>query len=323
MRSYIDFHCDTLSVAARNKTADIYSLPDQMVDIVKLSKADVMAQFFAVFFPEYNEEFVRKYGSDEDYFSMCHKVFRSTMEKYPELIKQAGNADDIENNRKNGAVSAVLTLEDGRIIGGKMENLEKYYNMGVRLITLTWNFENCFGYPNSDSALTMQKGLKPFGIEAIEEMNRIGILIDVSHLSDGGFYDVAKYSSKPFVASHSNCRALSPHQRNLTDDMIRILAENGGVAGLNFAGDFLNEDTTDIHSRVERMAAHASYITNLGGEDILALGTDFDGINSILEIKDPTEMDILWDALKNAGFTERQIDKAAYGNALRVIREVM
>ena len=323
MRSYIDFHCDTLSVAARNGEEDIFSLPEQKIDIGRLHAANVMAQFFAIFFPEYNDEFVRKYGSNEDYFTMCYKLFRNSMEKHPDLIRQAGCAGDILSNHEKGIVSAFLTLEDGRIIDGKMENFQKYYNMGIRLITLTWNYENCFGYPNSDNSEEMKKGLKPFGIEAVSEMNRLGILIDVSHLSDGGFYDVARYSRKPFIASHSNCRALSPHQRNLTDDMIRVLAEHGGVAGLNFAGDFLNEDTDDIHSRVERMAAHISYLTDLGGEDIAAIGTDFDGINSILEIKGPENMDVLFDALKKAGFTERQIDKIAFGNAQRIINEVL
>ncbi|MGN0378683.1 MAG: dipeptidase [Butyrivibrio sp.] len=322
MRKYIDFHCDTLSVAARSGKDDIYSLPGQMVDIRKLKAANVMAQFFAIFFPEYNDEFVRKFGSNEEYFAMCYRVFQNSMEKHSDLIKQAGNGDDIEHNLQNGIISAFLTFEDGRIIDGVMENLEKYYNMGIRLITLTWNYENCFGYPNSGDAGKMNKGLKPFGIEALSEMNRLGILVDVSHLSDGGFYDVAKYCKKPFIASHSNCRALSPHQRNLTDDMIRVLAEHGGVAGLNFAGDFLNEDISDIHSRVERMVAHAAHMTDIGGEDIPAIGTDFDGIDSVLEISNPIEMDFLWDALKKAGFTERQIDKLAYQNAMRIMGDM-
>ena len=323
MRNYIDFHCDTLSVAARNGADDIYSLPGQMLDIGRLHKSGVKAQFFALFFPEYNDEFLKKFGSNEGYFDLLYKVFDSSMKKHADAVRPAGNYKDLSENIKNGILSAFITFEDGRIIDGKIENLHKYYDKGIRLITLTWNYENCFGFPNSDDPAVMERGLKPFGIEAVEEMNRIGILVDVSHLSDGGFYDVARCCRKPFIASHSNCRALSPHQRNLTDDMIRILAEHGGVAGINFAGDFLNEDTSDIHSRVERMTAHALHMVNVGGEDLPAIGTDFDGINSILEIDGPDKMYMLFDSLKKAGLTERQIDKLAFGNAERIIKDTL
>ena len=323
MRKYIDFHCDTLSVAARNGAKDIYSLPDQRIDIERLDRAGAGAQFFALFFPEYNDDFIKKYVSDEGYFELLYKVFTDSMDKHGDRVRLAGNYDDLASNYDDGILSAFITFEDGRIIDGKMENLRKYYDKGIRLITLTWNFENCFGYPNSDDPGIMSKGLKPFGIEAVEEMNRLGILVDVSHLSDGGFYDVAEYSKKPFIASHSNCRSLSPHQRNLTDDMIRVLAEHGGVAGLNFAGDFLNEDTDDIHSRVDRMTAHILHMVKTGGEDLPAIGTDFDGINSILEIDGPEKMYILFDSLKKAGLSERQIDKVAFGNAQRIIKDVL
>lgn len=135
----------------------------------------------------------------------------------------------------------MLTVEDGRMVNGSFDRLEQLAKTGVRAIALTWNFENCFGAPNSRDPKIMSKGLSAFGKEAIEAMNELGILVDVSHLSDGGFYDVAKISKKPFVATHSDCRALAAHPRNLTDDMIRLLAQKGGVSGINFAPAFLDD----------------------------------------------------------------------------------
>ena len=137
--------------------------------------------------------------------------------------------------------------------------------MGVRLITLTWNDENSLGYPHTFRGNRGKWGLKPFGKEAVSYMETLGIVPDVSHLSDDGFYDVADVTKKPFVASHSNCRALSPASRNLTDEMIRILAERGGVAGLNFYPGFLNREQTDQESRIACMCDHVEHMRNVGG----------------------------------------------------------
>ena len=169
----------------------------------------------------------------------------------------------------------------------------------------------------------MNKGLKDFGIDAIAKMNDLGIIIDVSHLSDGGFYDVAKYTKKPFVATHSNARNASPHQRNLTDDMIKVLAEKGGVTWLNFAPQFIDLDVNDTHTPVSNIIRNAKHIVNVGGIDVLGLGTDFDGIGGTQEISDSSMLPQLWDAFAKAGFHESEIEKIAYGNVMRVIKESM
>ena len=214
-----------------------------------------------------------------------------------------------------------MTVEDGRMVQGRMDRLLFLYEQGVRAIALTWNYANCFGYPNSKEPEIMSKGLTDFGIEAIGEMNRLGIMVDVSHLSDGGFMDVARYSTKPFIASHSNCRELTVHPRNLTDEMIRILSEKGGVAGLNFCPDFVVPRGAQPDSTVGYLASHVLYMLKVGGEDCIALGTDFDGVGGHLEISHPTQMERLFDALHKKGLTQRQLDKFASGNVLRVMKE--
>lgn len=194
--------------------------------------------------------------------------------------------------------------------------------MGIRLITLTWNYENCIGYPNSPDAQVMGKGLKQFGFSVVEEMNRIGMIIDVSHLSEGGFWDVVSHSKTPPVASHSNARALRNHPRNLSDEQIRALAEKGGIAGLNFYQEFLGKSGSCL---IEEMVSHVRHMYQKGGEEVIAIGTDFDGFGGAekMEIEDIGAMPLLYDALGKAGFTGRQREKIWYGNAKRVIDTVL
>ncbi|MBQ7902384.1 MAG: dipeptidase [Oscillospiraceae bacterium] len=320
---FIDMHCDTLMPFARGGEYSLFANNGQ-VDFQKMKKGDALAQFFAVFFPKM--EYFTAQGidmNDDLYFRLLTEGFYRDVEKHNDIIAYAGNAADIEKNAKDGKMSAILTIEDGRFINGDMDKIKMVYDKGVRAISLTWNFENCFGWPNSLDKEIMNKGLKQFGIDAIQYMNDLGIIIDVSHLSDGGFYDVAKYSKKPFVATHSNARAVSPHQRNLTDDMIRLLGEKGGVTGLNFCPEFMDADITAKHTPISNIVKNAKHIVNVGGIDVLGLGTDFDGIGGTQEISDSSMLPLLWDALAKEGFHESEIEKIAHGNVLRVIRESM
>ena len=199
------------------------------------------------------------------------------------------------------------------------------YQLGVRMLTLTWNFENEIGYPNTivktkDYDPSKNYGLKPEGIEIVREMNRVGMIVDVSHLNDDGFWDVVKYCDGPFVASHSNARAVCDHTRNMTDDMIRALADKGGVMGLNFCGDFLNPDGK---SRVADMVRHAKHIMNVGGIDVLGLGTDYDGIDGDLELDHCDKMQLLAQEMERQGFKTSEIEAIFHGNVLRLYKEVL
>jgi membrane dipeptidase len=323
---YIDLHCDTLmKLVLSDENIDLASNDKTSVDFKRLKEGNAMAQFFAIFLPD--EETYGYYKKepvpDDEYILKAVNILKESVGRNSDIIEMAFNADDIERNQKNNKMSAILTIEDGRSIDGKLEKIKKYYDMGIRLITLTWNYENSLGFPNSNDPEMMNKGLKPFGREAVEYMNELGILVDVSHLSDGGFYDVANISKKPFIASHSNARGISPHRRNLTDDMIRIIGEKGGVIGLNFCASFLNENAQGPNSTIEMMIKHLNYIRNVGGEDVLALGTDLDGIEGNLEIDSCNKMPLLFDVLEKAGWSSKLIEKFAYENSLRVIKETM
>ena len=320
----IDMHCDTLMCALieGGKKGNITNCPGLSVDVKRLAEAGAMAQFFAMFMlreQDYKEEGVPA-KDYEDYIDGCVKILKRALLENPDILAAALTAEDVEQNYAKGMVSAVLTMEDGVSVKGKIENLKRYYDLGVRALSLTWNYENCFGYPNSADAGQMRRGLKSFGKEAVRYMQEIGMLVDVSHLSDGGFWDVMDLAQRPVVATHSNARSICNHPRNMTDDMIRALGENGGVMGINFCPAFLDKKKDNPVSRVEYMVQMALHEKNIGGIDVVAIGSDFDGIEGKLEISEPNEMEKLADALKKAGFASEEIDKIFWKNAMRVIK---
>lgn len=322
---YIDMHCDTLMMAWMKKYADIYDRPDMMVDIRRLLAGGCKAQFFAIFLPSpgMKERMGLMQMDDDDYIEQLVRIYRNTLESCADAAAPAVTLTDILENDRAGKVSAVLTMEDGRSVDGRMEKLERYYDMGVRVIGLTWNQENCFGAPNSRDASVMAKGLTEFGKDAVLRMNELGMGIDVSHLSDGGFWDVARLTKKPFFATHSNCRSLNPHPRSMTDEMIRALADKGGVMGVNFCPAFLVQDVENKAATCDMLTAQLRHMIRVGGEDCAAVGTDFDGMNGDLEIASADRMPVLFDALERAGFTAVQIEKIAHRNIERVLKDVL
>lgn len=327
--NYIDLHCDTLTEALMKKSGTAEVLSGTMADVRRLREAGAAAQFFAMFLPQNRTE--GWFGGEEqptpeELLHGMYQIYCRTMEECSDMIAPARNYRELDANRSQGKMSAFLTIENGFLVRGSMEKIREFYDMGVRLVTLTWNDPNCFGFCHSRDPEEMARGLTDFGKEAVSYMQELGMLVDVSHLSDGGFWDVAGIagrSGKPFVASHSNCRTLAPATRNLTDGMIRALAECGGVAGLNFEPAFLNEDENDRRSRVSRMCDHMMHLIDKGGIECAAIGTDFDGIRGTFEIKDCTGMTLLFAELRRRGLSEDAVWKIAYGNAARVIRETM
>ncbi len=306
----IDFHCDTILNIYRDNTS--LKTNDYSIDIEKLIKANSLAQFFALFINT---------KTTTDPLEECLKMldtFYNELSKNKSSIALVRNYNELMHNKEKGKISAFLTIEEGAALKGDMSNLKNFHKLGVKLITLTWNFPNEIGYPNA-AFKYQDRGLTPFGLELIDEMNKLNMIIDVSHLSDGGFYDVAKYSKAPFVASHSNARAITNHPRNLTDDMIKILSNKGGIMGINFYGHFLGGGE---FSRIDDMLRHIKHIRHVGGIDILSIGSDFDGIDSTLEIENIGEIDKLIYALKKDNFTDDEIDKIFYKNALRVLKEI-
>ncbi len=301
----IDMHCDTNLKLFEAQSKSLYA-NSLNVDLQKLIEADSYVQFFASFF-----ELPAVPKPYEHTLAMLN-YFKTLLAEYPEFEILRSRSQLMGKKRL-----ALLSVEEGGCMEGSILKLENLYNAGVRSITLTWNFENEIGHTNLDPE---NRGLKSFGYEVVEEMNRMGILIDVSHLSDKGTFDAIKHSQKPIVASHSNARALLNHSRNLNDDLIRGIASTGGAIGLNFWSELLG---TSRISRIEDMIAHIEHHIKIGGEDVIAIGTDFDGINCKVEIPHIGRMGDLEKAMRAKGHHDLVIEKLFYLNAERVLKSVL
>ncbi len=295
------------------------------IDLQRMKKAGYILQNFAMYID-------LKRGLDPfDYVLALIGVFQEEMEKNKNEISPVMCYADFIENINRGKLSALMTIEEGGCCKGDIANLEKLYDLGARMMTLTWNYPNELASPNivvdqkNDKGFYLfdgTKGLTATGFSFIERMEELGIIIDVSHLSDAGFWDVAAHTKKPFVASHSNARTLCEHARNLTDEMIRTIADSGGVIGLNFYGEFLNE-INQKDSYVKRMVDHVRHIIQVGGSDCLGLGSDFDGIDGTLEMKDCSQLYKFVEELERQHISDTQIEKILYQNTMRVYREVL
>ncbi|SFC89250.1 dipeptidase [Clostridium uliginosum] len=309
--NFIDLHCDTASKIyydELNIESDVCK-----VNIHKLKEGNALAQVFAFFI----DQSITKTPYEE--FLKVYNNFNLQINKHSSEIKIVKNLKELESCKKNGKVGAFLSIEEGEVIEGEVEKLRNVYQMGIRILTITWNYKNKLGYPNAGFKY-QNNGLTEKGIEILEEVETLGIIPDASHLSDGGFYNLAKLCKKPFIASHSNARAITNHPRNLTDEMIRKLSNNGGVMGINFCSEFLGKEKI---SSLEDILVHIKHIKNVGGIDVISLGSDFDGIDNEVEIRDCSKFNKLYVALKENGFNESEIEKIFYKNTMRVFNEVL
>ena len=307
----IDLHCDTImQLLDHPDSGDLYR-NTWKIDIEKLQKAHSKVQDFALFINlgDTNDP----YGRYEEMRNLC----TTQIHLYGEHIQHVLSYQDVESVYKSGKIGALMSIEEGGVLGGDLDKLKQAYQDGVRLITLTWNYPNGLGEPHCGE---QHKKLTPKGIEFVEAMQDLGIIVDCSHLNDAGTEQLGDILDVPFVASHSNAREVTAHTRNLPDNLIKLIANKGGVIGLNFAQSFLG---TSPVSRIEDIVKHGLYLINKGGEDVVALGTDFDGIKPDTEIKDASEMYRLYDAFKEAGLSVDQCEKLFWKNADRLLKEIL
>ena len=307
----IDLHCDTMmQLLDHPDSGDLYR-NTWKIDIEKLQKAHSKIQDFALFINmgETNDP----YGRYEEMRNLCV----SKIHNYGEHIQHVLSYQDVESVYKSGKIGALMSIEEGGVLGGDLNKLKQAYQDGVRLITLTWNYPNGLGEPHCGE---QHKKLTSKGVEFVEAMQELGIIVDCSHLNDAGTEQLGDILDVPFIASHSNARELRSHTRNLPDNLIRLIANKGGIIGLNFAQNFLG---TSPISRIEDIVKHGLYLIDKGGEDVVALGTDFDGIPPDTEIADMSQMSRLYDAFKEAGLSVEQCEKLFWKNADRLLKEIL
>ena len=216
-----------------------------------------------------------------------------------------------------GVPRCMLSVEGGEVFEPGLDTVAEYRAMGVRMAALLWNNENAIGYPAKSGD---GRGLKPYGLEVAREMQRVGIAVDTSHLNEAGFWDIINKTNVPPMASHSCCRALCDHFRNLTDEQLRVLIRDGGYVGVNFYPAFLSDSA---EADAERVAEHIDHICQLGGGQSVGFGSDFDGIEiTPADLRGADEIPNLLDCLRRRGYTDEAIADIAGMNLVRYFRRI-
>lgn len=306
MIGFADGHCDTISRLAQNGEALLKNSGHW--DLERLKKFEPSLQIFAAWLqPKCYENALHETVRQIEYY-------HQEMEKNSHVICEITKSGQIEGCFKQKKHCGMLAIEGGESLMGDIANLHKYYDMGVRAMTLTWNGKNEL----ADGVKATQPcgGLTPFGKDVVREMEEIGMLVDVSHIAEEGFWDVFHQARKPFFASHSNAKAVCDVGRNLSDDQLKAIASVGGTAGLNFYPPFLTKNKT---ATLDDLVRHGEHMLRIMGEDGVALGSDFDGIDEVpTGLEHIGQLECLMERFQFE-FGERLTRKMAQENLLRVL----
>ena len=304
----IDLHCDTLTATHGGEDSHTLDDPRSVLALSRLPKGVHWCQCFAIFVPDGMTA-----EESQAYYRRFQGEFARQVEERSD-VAQCRSAADIKACWAQGKTAAILTVENGVALGGDLSNIDRMARDGVRMLTITWNGENQLGSGNST-----QHGLSELGRAAIPKLEQAGILLDVSHLNDPGFTQMLDVASRPFVASHSNARSVCGHPRNLADWQIREMISRRCLIGLNYCIDFLQEDGKP---ELEDLLRHIDHFLELGGEDWLALGSDFDGADLPEFLRGPERVVSVYDRLLERGYSRQLCDKLFCQNAMRFLRKI-
>ena len=307
----LDTHCDTPMLFPQNIRFDCRD-PRILVDLHKMTDGRQTAVTMAAYLPQTLKENPKEYA--DNIFNKIEEI----LARDSRYIAQARTPEDIEANRKAGKKSILFAIENGLALNHDIRNVEHFARRGVTYITLCHNGDNDLCDAASRTKNT-HGGVSNFGAEVIEEMNRLGILVDLSHGGEKSFYDALEISKTPIVCSHSSCRALCDHQRNLTDDQMRALARKGGVAHITLYPGFLRKDG---EATILDALEHLKHAIDIMGIEHVGLGTDFDGDGGVPGLADSSEMLNFTRHLLRRRYTDEDIEKIWGGNWLRLMRQV-
>ncbi len=316
-------------------------------DYERAKKGGLDAPFMSIYIPASYQEA----GGAKELADTLINLVGSITTAYPDKFALATSPDQVKSNFEKGIISLPMGMENGAPIEDKLENVAYFHQRGIRYITLTHSKDNLICDSSYDTARTWG-GLSPFGREVVKEMNRVGIMVDVSHISDSTFYQVMEIAEAPVIASHSSCRHFTEgFERNMNDDMIKLLGEKGGVIQINFGSTFLDENSIKVRKEarayisenelsdslaqefrkdyfakngfwtdVEKVADHIDHVVKIAGIDHVGLGSDYDGVGDSLPegLKDVSAYPNLIHALLKRGYTEEDIEKICYKNVFRV-----
>ncbi|MDX9928867.1 MAG: dipeptidase [Bacteroidales bacterium] len=355
----VDTHCDTPMRFTRPGFDIGKKNEDGCVDFPRMIEGGLNAEFFAVYLgqgPRTDEGLERAYQRAKETFTLVHE----NVARYPEMAEIALTPDDAYRLKKEGKIAAFIGMENGYPIGKDITRIEEFYNLGMRYITLSHSSNNDICDSSTDRNGSEHDGLSAFGEEVVAEMNRLGIMVDVSHISDASFYDVIRLSKAPVIASHSSCRAICENPRNLDDDMLLALKENGGVIQICILGNYLIGPNPELEARNAQIRAkyeglgeltpeqrsqmrdelnaarrelqkvanvsdavdHIDHVVQVIGIDHVGVGTDFDGGGGVEGCRTVADMKNITIELVRRGYSKKEIEKIWGGNFMRVFREV-
>ena len=312
----VDGHTDVIWALARERRKFSEESEIGHVDLPRLRKGNVIAAFFAVF-PAW---------SDFDIYRGVDYWF-SLLEQEENQLKQVKSIEDLEKCKNESKIGAVLHFEGSGGIDSEFLSLRNYYRLGLRSIGLSWSNLNRFATGVTFNMLTgesynQDRGLTETGKELVKELNKIGIIVDVSHLNEKSFWDVIEQTNKPIIASHSNAYSICKHPRNLKDEQIKAIAETNGTIGINFCASFLSSEKKKDQIQLEDIRKHIDYIVNLVGINHVSFGSDYDGAIVPDIIKDVSHFPILVESLEKNGYSNKNLDKIKSENLMRVMKEV-
>jgi membrane dipeptidase len=357
----VDTHCDT-PMEFSDPAFDLGVRHDEgCVDFPRMVEGGLHAEFFAVFTPQgprNDSTYDKVHQKALDIFHSIHK----NVEKNSSMAGMATTPDDAYRLKREGKIAAFIGMENGYPIGKDITRIKLYYDLGARYITLAHTKNNDICDSSTDPAGAENNGLSEFGIQVVKEMNRLGMMVDISHISDKSFYDVLKITKAPVIASHSSCRALCGSPRNLTDDMLLALKENGGVIQICILGNYLKtpepnpeldsklkelkekygdydvlpdsakkimrKEYRDIQKKYEKPATvkdvvdHIDHVVQVIGINYVGIGTDFDGGGGVEGCSTASEMKNITIELLRRGYSRSDITKIWGGNIMRVLKKV-
>ena len=311
-----DAHCDTLQEVLAGKRRLGERSEEGHIDLPRLHEGGVTAQIFASFVgPNHLPR-----GAARQALRLLD-VFYQELEENADQLTLATSASDIERAKVEGKVAAILSLEGAEALEGDLGVLRAFYKLGVRNIGLTHNLRNAAA--DGVDETRSNSGLTNFGVQLVQEMNRLGIMVDISHLSPTGVRDVLHVSEAPVIASHSNAYALCPHRRNLTDEQLEGVASKEGVVGVTFVPYFVTKDGNQ--ATLKGVLDQIDYMVKTMGVDHVGLGSDFDGFfnANVRGLEDVTRLPRLTAGLVERGYSQEQVKKILGGNFMRVFREVV
>ena len=304
------------------ETLDIAKAQPRLhTDIPRLKKSGLKAQFWSVYVPAETDATGDALLKTLGQIDLVHKMVK----KYPEMFEMAATADDVERIAKQGKIASMLGVEGGHCIENSLQNLKRFYDLGVRYMTLTHS--RSLGWADSATDKPSARGLSPFGEEVVREMNRLGMLVDLSHVSPETMKAALRVTKAPVIFSHSSARAICDHPRNVPDDVLRELPKNGGVVMINFFSGFIvpmDEQKRDPKSRgtLELVVDHIEHVVKVAGIDHVGIGSDYDGINRVpVGLEDVSRYPAITEELLKRGYDEQAIHKILGGNVLRVLRQ--